>query len=550
MKSRLLWFLYLLLMALNTWSAIPAKSIYNPSPGEGDLVLPMPNGAELVLRPIEVPGKGFWGDRERVVQLGDATGGAFEGVQQSMVAGSFEEPTQQRWVIWLAKYELTKGQFVAVMGADALAAASGNPVDMKHAELTGRNLKQAQAMPLSWIDYQAVDDFLRAYNQWLFDPEHPERRTELPTIDGVPGFIRLSAEDEWEYAARGGMAALKDGTFNDRLPFSPRQLNEYAWHLGNAKNKPRPIGMRKPNQLGLHDLYGNVHEMTAGLFRPEIWQGKPGGVPVRGASVSSPVSDVRSSYRTEFDAYAWNAETKEMGLRRTFNIGTRLALGSNVVVSSAMRNRLETEYAEYRKELRRETPVGRTLDNLVSQASSQLDTVDSVLKRLLDRYPDAQDQVASIQSYVDTARGQLVQAQRDNARSLLQDASRNGTNLSVLISKRVTLDRAMETANRLLSKSTRYQAQVDAVQKSLDENSSAANEQYKAYLEKVLLIGEYQQEFREHAFKVMREKKLSSRESRVLELAEQHVQHYSENRAEDKPGWLLQFNNIFKAFTE
>ncbi len=550
MKSRLLWFLYLLLMALNTWSAIPAKSIYNPSPGEGDLVLPMPNGAELVLRPIEVPGKGFWGDRERVVQLGDATGGAFEGVQQSMVAGSFEEPTQQRWVIWLAKYELTKGQFVAVMGADALAAASGNPADMKHAELTGRNLKQAQAMPLSWIDYQAVDDFLRAYNQWLFDPEHPERRTELPTIDGVPGFIRLAAEDEWEYAARGGMAALKDGTFNDRLPFSPRQLNEYAWHLGNAKNKPRPIGMRKPNQLGLHDLYGNVHEMTAGLFRPEIWQGKPGGVPVRGASVSSPVSDVRSSYRTEFDAYAWNAETKEMGLRRTFNIGTRLALGSNVVVSSAMRNRLETEYAEYRKELRRETPVGRTLDNLVSQASSQLDTVDSVLKRLLDRYPDAQDQVASIQSYVDTARGQLVQAQRDNARSLLQDASRNGTNLSVLISKRVTLDRAMETANRLLSKSTRYQAQVDAVQKSLDENSSAANEQYKAYLEKVLLIGEYQQEFREHAFKVMREKKLSSRESRVLELAEQHVQHYSENRAEDKPGWLLQFNNIFKAFTE
>jgi hypothetical protein len=405
-------------------------------------------------------------------------------------------------------------------------------------------------MPLSWIDYQAVEDFLRAYNHWLFDPEHPERRTELPTIDGVPGFIRLAAEDEWEYAARGGMAALKDGTFSDRLPFSPRQLNEYAWHLGNAKNKPRPIGLRKANQLGLHDLYGNVHEMTAGLFRPEIWQGKPGGVPVRGASVSSPVGDVRSSYRTEFDTYAWNAETKEMGLRRTFNIGARLALGSNVVVSSSTRNRLENEYAEYRKTLRRETPVGRTLDNLVSQASSQLDTVDSVLKRLLDRYPDAQDQVASIQSYVDTARGQLVQAQRDNARSLLQDASRNGTNLSVLISKRVTLDRAMETASRLLSKSTRYQAQVDAVQKTLDENSSAANEQYKAYLDKVLLIGEYQQEFREHAFKVMLEKKLSSRESRVLELAEQHVQHYSENRAEDKPGWLAQFNNIFKAFTE
>lgn len=550
MKNRVLWFLCLLLLALNVWPAIPPKSTYNPSPAEGDLVLPMPNGAELVLRPIEVPGKGFWGDRERVVQLGDATGGAFEGVQQSMVAGSFEKPGNKRWVIWLAKYELTKGQFVAVMGADALAAASGNPADTKYAKLTDRNLKKAQAMPLSWIDYQAVEDFLRAYNQWLFDPGHPERRTQLPTIDGVPGFMRLAAEDEWEYAARGGMAALKDGTFNDRLPVSSRQLNEYAWHLGNAKNKPRPIGLRKANPLGLHDLYGNVHEMTAGLFRPEIWQGKPGGIPVRGASVSSPVGDVRSSYRTEFDVYAWNAESKEMGLRRTFNIGARLAIGSNVVVSSSMRNRLENEYAEYRKDLRRETPVGRTLDNLVSQASSQLDTVDSVLGRLLDRYPDAQDQVASIQGYVDTARGQLVQAQRDGARSLLQDASRNGTNLSVLISKRETLDRALETAARLLSKSTRYQAQVDAVQKSLDENSSASNEQYKAYLEKVLSVGEYQQEFREHAFKVMREKKLSSRESRVLELVEQHVQHYNENRTEDRLGWLIQFNDIFKAFKE
>lgn len=550
MKNKYALILVALLISAQVVAQAPPASPYNPQPDEGDLVLPMPDGAEMVLRPVQVPGKDFWGARERVVQLGDASGGAFEGVQRTMVSGSFPGEQGEHWLIWLAKYELTKGQYVAVMGAEALATASGNAADKKYAELQGRNLKQAQATPLSWISYQAIDDFLRTYNQWLFDPAHPERQQGLPMVDGVPGFVRLATEDEWEYAARCGLNALNDGTFNDRLPFASRQLNEYAWHLGNAKNKPRPIGMRKPNCLGLHDLYGNVHEMTAGIFRPEIWQGKPGGVPVRGASVSSATGDVRSSYRTELDAYAWNAESKQMELRRTFNIGARLALGSNVVVSSAARTNLEKEYAEYRNTLRRETPVGKTLDNLVSQASSQLDTIDTDLKRLLARYPDAQEQVQAIQSYVDTARGRLDQAQRDSARSLLQDASRNGTNLSVLVSKRATLKTAMASATKLLSMSTRYQSQVDAVQKSLDENKSAAEEQYKAYLEKVALIGDYQGEFRDHAFKIMREKTLSTREARVLAMLDQHIQKYNENRAVETEGWLEEFNSVFNAFNE
>lgn len=550
MKSSCFGLLFCLLLTVQAYAALPEKSIYNPVPEEGDLVLPMPDGAELVLRPVEVPGTGFWGARERVVQLGDAGGGAFEGVQRTMISGSFEDATSGRWIIWLAKYELTKGQFVAVMGADALAAASGDARDREFAQLQGRALNQALAMPLAWISHQAVEDFLRAYNQWLFDPAYPQRQAALPATNAVPGFVRLATEEEWEYAARGGIEALNDGTFNDRLPFPANQLNEYAWHLKNAKNKLRPIGLRKPNRLGLHDLYGNAHEMTAGVFRPEIWQGKPGGVPLRGASVSSPTADLRASYRTEFDAYAWHGEKRQMALRRTFNVGARLALGSNVVVSSEARGALEKAYAEYRKTLRRETPVGRTLDNLVSQASSQLDTVDSVLQRLLDRYPDAQQEVAAIQNYVGTARGRLDQAQRDSARSLLQDAARNGTNLSVLISKRAKLTTAMESASKLLAISSRYQTQIDAVQRSLSENGAAADEQYKAYLEKVALIGEYENDFRAHAFKTMHEKTLSSREARVLELLGIHVQKYNDSRAVESAAWLQEFNDVFSQFSD
>jgi formylglycine-generating enzyme required for sulfatase activity len=540
----------MLSMALPALSAPPPKSLYNPRPEAGDLVLPMPADAELVLRPAVVPGKGFWGAQERVVQLGDSSGGAFEGVQRTMVNGSFPDPQADQWLIWLAKYELTKGQYVAVMGADALAAASGNPADRDYATLEGRELEQASVMPLTWVSHQAVEDFLRAYNRWLFDPAHPQRRAALPTVDGVPGFLRLATEEEWEYVARGGLPAIDDGSFDKRLPFSKRQLNKYAWHLGNAKNRLRPIGLRQANGLGIHDLFGNAHEMTAGLFRPEIRQGKPGGVPVRGASVSSPLKDLRSSYRTELDAYAWDGEKQQMSQRRAFNIGARLALGSNVVVSSEARSRLEQAYHEYRKNLRPVTPVGRSLDNLVSQASSQLATVDGVLERMLQRYPDAQDQVAAIQAYVDGARERLDQAQRESARSLLQDASRNGTNLSVLISKRPRLEGALKSAEKLLEMSTRYQQQVEKVRHSLDENLAAATEQYAAYLKKVAELGDHQAAYREYAFKTMAGEKITTRETRVLEFLAQHVGHYNETREVKTEEWRTAFDTVFSQFDE
>ncbi len=542
--------LLLLLLLSPAWAAVPEKTLYNPQPEEGDLVLPMPDGAEIVFRPVAIPGEPFWGSLERVVQLGDSGGGAFEGLQRTLVNGSFPNAQGDGWLIWLAKYELTKGQYAAVMGKEALARVSGDPDDAGFAALEGRSLRQARALPLAWVSYQAVEDFLRAYNAWLFDPDAPERLGALPKIDGVPGFVRLATEEEWEYAARGGIDAVREGSFDERLPFPPRQLNEHAWHLGNAKNRPRPIGLRQPNRLGLHDLFGNVHEMTAGIFRPEIWQGKPGGIPVRGASVSSPTTDVRSSYRTELDGYAWDPETGQMSLRRTFNIGARLALGSNVVVSSATRAALENEYADYRRELRRETPAGKSLDNLVSQASSQLATVDQVLARMLERYPAAQDQVQAIQGYVDAARARLDQAQRESARSQLQDAARNGTNLSVLVSKRTSLEAALASARRLLESSTRYQAQVDRVERSLAENASAAAEQYQAYLEKVAAVGDYRAEFRGYAFESLAGKQLSAREAKVLEVLQQHVDFYNENRRVETDAWMDQFNTVFNAFDD
>jgi len=62
-----------------------------------------------------VPGEGFWGDPQRIVQVGDGEGGIFEGLQRLQVSGSF--PQEKGRSYYLAKYEVSRGQFVAVMGS-------------------------------------------------------------------------------------------------------------------------------------------------------------------------------------------------------------------------------------------------------------------------------------------------------------------------------------------------------------------------------------------------------------------------------------------------
>ncbi|WP_373501430.1 SUMF1/EgtB/PvdO family nonheme iron enzyme [Desulfococcus sp.] len=543
----------LLASAMGTLSALaeaPPPTVCNPKPAEGDLILPMPGDAEMVFRRVRVPGSGFWGDQSRIIQIGDAGGGIFEGLQRTQISGSFPVEKEDAWEVMVAKYELTRGQYVAVMGMDALMAASGDPEDQKLPTLEGRVLRDAFMRPLTFVSHQEVLEFIRRYNQWLFDPAHPERLTAMPRVDGAPGFLRLPAEDEWEYCARGGTSAVQAGTFNDRIPFSAEEINEYAWHLGNAKHQIRPVGLRKADAHGIHDIIGNAQEMTSGLFRPEIWQGKPGGVAVRGGSVSTPPGDLRSSLRAELDVYAWNADEKKVEERRSFNSGARLAIGANVVVNTAQRARIEKEYEDYKALLRRSMPVGRTLDNLVAQASVQLGSVDPILDRLMKENETLREPLKAVQATLDKAREQLDLAQRENARSLAQDATRNGVNLSAYLSRLERLAETLKTAKDLAAVSTRYQEQLAAVEKSVHELEIALNEQLQGYTDKIGTLGEYEQTYIEHAFQQLEGKEMTRRERLVLELVKLHAASFAEKRRTDGETWLTEYRQKFTGFSD
>lgn len=66
--------------------------------------------------------------------------------------------------------------------------------------------------------------------------------------------FRLPSEAEWEFAARGGNNSM--GT----VYAGSNDIENVAWFFGNSRNTLHPVKQKRPNELGIYDMNGNVKE--------------------------------------------------------------------------------------------------------------------------------------------------------------------------------------------------------------------------------------------------------------------------------------------------
>lgn len=166
-----------------------------------------------------------------------------------------EKPSHEVEVgdFWIGKYEINWEQYDAFvfgkfspekfkdvkvlneLGIDAVSGATPPYVDMSF------NMGKGTAPAVNMTQYAAI-----MYCKWL------------TSKTGV--FYRLPTEAEWEYVCKKGKT---DEASN---------LKNVAWYDENTNDKYEKTGLKEANNLGIHDLLGNVSEWVMDQYDANFYK--------------------------------------------------------------------------------------------------------------------------------------------------------------------------------------------------------------------------------------------------------------------------------------
>ena len=162
-------------------------------------------------------------------------GGKFK--MGSIMGGADEQPVHEVVLhdFYIGKYEITQQQWRQIMDQDTNKCY----------------IEGCDSCPVERVSWYNVYEFIGKLNE----------KTKMN--------YRLPTEAEWEFACKGGLLSKGFKYSGSNAAVS------VAWNVVNSNRRSHPVGRKKPNELGIYDMTGNVFEWCADWYAATWYQVSP-----------------------------------------------------------------------------------------------------------------------------------------------------------------------------------------------------------------------------------------------------------------------------------
>lgn len=185
---------------------------------------------------------------------------------------------------WIDRHEVTNREFAEFVRATGYRTLAEKPVDPAAFNVPAEQIPPDMLKPGSAV-FVAPQQPSNNYADWWryvpganwmkpYGPEGPDHAPEEPVVhlgyEDMAAYARwrggrLPTEAEWEFAARAGEPSVN---------VQPVEANSWQGVFPTVNQgsdgfkRIAPVGCYQPNGFGLHDMVGNVWEMTSDFYAP------------------------------------------------------------------------------------------------------------------------------------------------------------------------------------------------------------------------------------------------------------------------------------------